>query len=410
MTTKNKIVLAVLSVILILGIAAAVVTSGVIPVDSGEKLEDSITHSFKTDYPLVQTQDKNIFYEPYPDGTIKFYKADGTEVKSDEIKTVSAKIDISYQKVPVKIYYLKTESGTVGYGLFTTEQDTDVKLFSYVFVRLMKTPAAFKKAAGTDYILLADTDAKDAYKTDKTYSEMYSFNLSSGKAELVISQRDRTVQDDGTVNTGWTIFTDSSINCAAKNDLFASTRTHDSRAEEKQFCIMNIANSTSMKKAEAAKIQDSPSYEIREKDGAWYCFVSKDGGFDLIKNGDKKKPVKSFEGSFSDYDVSGDWIFSKTACKFTNIYTGETKTVKSFDTTGFADFTANADGTKFAVFINGKETQLIVLCDTQSNTQKILSNDNFDSGIGNFCFTGESEVMFTNYDESKLAENIIIKF
>lgn len=411
MTKKNKTVIAVLSVILVIGIVFAVFTSLDGKVIGADKLKDNMAFSSVSDYPIVQSSEKNIFYELHPDGKVSFSKLDGVELRDvSDVKTVSTKLDMSYQSVPVKIYYIETENGIVGYGLFNSEQKSDVKLLSYVFVRLMETPPAFKKAAGTKYVLLADTNPEDAYKTDKTYSEMFSFNLSSGKAERIISQRDRTVQKDGTVNEGWTIFTDSSVNCLKKNDLFASNRIHDFQAEEKLYCIMNVANSTSMKKTTAYKVQNSPSYEIREKDGAWYCFNSTDTGFDLIKNGDKKKPLKSFEGSFNDYCVSGDWIFNKLNCEFTNIYTGETKTVNGVSLEGFAGFTANGEGTKFVIVVNGEKSQSIICCDTENDSQKILRNEDYNGALLNFCFTDSNRVMVTNYTESKSAENIFFEF
>lgn len=413
MTKKNKIVIAVLSLLLVVGIVAVIFTSGGAKTVKGNKIEDSISGTIKTDYPLVQTDVDNIFYEPNPDGTIKFYRINDQEIygyTDSEVKTASAKIEISYQTVPIKIYYINTDNGVVGYGLFTAEQDSNVKLLSYVLVKLIATPEAYKSEAGTKYMLLADADAEDAYKINKTYSEIYSFNIDSGKTERLISQRDRTVQEDGTVNEGWTIFTDSSMNCLEKNDLFASTRTHDSRAEEKLYSIMNIANSSSMKKATAAKIQDSPSCEIREKDGDWYCFASTDTGFDIVKNGDKKNPIKSFEGSFSDYDVTGDWILNKTTCEVTNIYTGETKSLESVDLTGFSEFIVNADGTKLAIVLNSEKTQSIICCDMQNGTQLVINNDSYDSGIGNTCFVDASHILLSNYDSEKLADNMIFEF
>ena len=412
MTKGNKAVIAVLSVLLIIGIAAAVITSGLNTQAPGGSVEDYSTFRLSTDYPLVQSADKKIFYEPYPDGKISFFRVDKADTiysfDRNEIKTVSTKLDISYQKVPVKIYYLETENGNMGYGIFTAEQESDVKLLSYVFVRLMKTPDSFKKAAGTDYILLADTDAADAYKPNKTYSEIYSFNMSSGKAERLISQRDRTAQEDGTVNTGWTVFTDDSINTFKKFDLFASTRIHDSKAEDKLYCIMDIENSDSMRKTSAYKLQDSPSCEIREKDGAWYCLSKTDSGFDIVKNGDKKNPVGSVEGSFRYCYISGDWMFNKLNCEFINIYTGETKSVNSFALDGFAGFAADESGTKFAVFVNGEKTQSVIYCNTADDTQKYIENDGYDSGIGNFCFIDDAHILLTNYDEEGRAYNMII--
>lgn len=419
MTKNQKIVISVLSVILVIGIVLAVLTSGKgfltkvtggVDTASGKGLSDIQTVSFESDYPLVQTQQKNLFYEPYPDGTIKYFRYDGgsfTEVTDVTVKNVT--LECSYQKVNVKLYYLKTEVGTVGYGLFDTEQQSNVKLFSYIFVRMMDCPAAYKNAAKTDYVLLTDMDAEDAYKADKTYSDMYSFDLKSGKASLVMSQRDRTAQTDGTVSEDWTIFTDSSLNSEKTKDLFASTRIHDSNAENKVYCFMTVANSNAGKRVNAVTLDNSPSYEIREKDKSYFCFVNTANGFDLVKNGDKKAPLKSFEGKFADCLVSGDWIYNPAASEFTSITTGETKAVRSAEFAKLSGFIADESGTKFVLFADG-EKQSMIMYDTAKDSVEVISDKLFDNGIRNFCFIDGESGMVSDYTESGSAVNVIFKF
>lgn len=414
MTKNQKIIISVLSVILVVGIVFAVLTSGRkiggVNVSSGKGLSDIQTVSFESDYPLVQTQQKNLFYEPYPDGTIKYFRFDGgnfTEVTDVSVKNVT--LECSYQKVNIKLYYLKTDVGTVGYGLFDTEQQSNVKLFSYIFVRMMDCPAAYKTVAKADYILLTDMDATDSYKVDKTYSDMYSFDLNTGKASLVMSQRDRTVQEDGTVSEGWTIFTDSSLNSEKTKDLFASTRIHDSKTENKVYCFMNVENSKAGKRVNALTLDNSPSYEIREKDKNYFCFVNTANGFDLVKNGDKKAPLKSFEGKFNEYIVSGDWIYNPATSEFTSIITGETKPVKPIEATKLSGFSANESGTKFVLFADG-EKQSMVMYDTENDSVNVISDKLFDSGIRNFCFIDSENGMVSDYTESGKAVNVIFNF
>ena len=421
MTKGKKTVIAVLAVLLVLSIAAAVLTSlkggdGVIVKDEydpdGKVLSEYInenTPSFESEYPLVQTQQKNLFYEMYPDGTIKYFKYDGgafNEV-TDGVKTKTVNFECSYQKLSVKLYYLKTESGTVGYGLFDSEQNSSVKLLSYVFVRLMDCPAAFKSAAKTDYVLLVSRNAEEAYRADKSYSEMYSYDMKSGTAMLVISQRDRTVQEDGTVNEGWTIFTDSSLNSAKKHDLFASTRVNDAKAEKPLYCIMTVANSRAGKKAQAATVTNCVSREIREKDGNYFCFASTKDGFDLIKNGDKKKPLKSFKGSFSDYTVSGDWIFDKANSELTCITTGETVSVEKRDYSKLTGFATDEAGNKFAFFISSKKPAIIIF-DRIEKTENAMAGDSlFDIAIGNYSFINGETFMFSDYVDSDVKDSAV---
>lgn len=380
-------------------------------VKSDITLADIETVSFTSDYPLVQTQKKDLFYEAYPDGTIKYFKFENntfTEV-TDGVSNVTVSFDCSYQTLKVKLYYLKTDIGTVGYGLFNSQQESNVKTLSYVFVRLMDCPAAFKDTAKTEYVLLTDRTAANAYKTDKVYSDIYSYNMKTGKAMLVVSQRDRTAQEDGTVNEGWTMLTDSSINGAVKRDLFASTRINDAKAESPRYCIMTVANSRAGKKADAATVTNCVSYQIREKDGNFFCFAATDKGFDLIKNGDKKKPLKSFDGEFSAYSVSGDWILNKATSEVTNIYTGETTSLKNAELSNFAGFIADESGTKFILFADGAN-QTMVMNNTADNSQQVVTDKIFDGGICNFCFINSDYALASSYDDSGKAENIIIKF
>lgn len=417
MTKSKKTIIAVLAVLLVISAALAVITgSGGTGKTQGveeKKLSEVESLSFDSEYPLIQMQDGNFFCEPYPDGTFKFYEFDGgsfTEVTDVKNKTVT--IEISYQPVKVKIYYIKTDKGMAGYGLFNSEQGSDVKLISYAFIRMMKCPVSFKNAAKTDYILLADLTANDAYKPNKSYSEMYSFDLESGKASAVFNQRDRTVQENGTANEGWTIFTDDSINTQSKKDLFASTRVNDTRAEEKLYCLMTVANASEKIKSknESATVQNCVSGEFREKDNAYYCLVKTDSGFDLVKNKDKKNPVHSFSGSMNDYLICGDWILNKATNEVTNFYTGDTKSLQLVTSAPVSGLIANKDGTKFVLFANGEKKQTVVLYNTESGTAQAVSDKLFNSGICNFCFADNEHVIFSDYTDNGSAVNNIIKF
>lgn len=421
MKKSQKIITAILAVVLVISAAFAVITSndkitgvlfgGVKPV-SEKKLSDVEMLSFKSDYPLVQMQDNKFFYEPFPDGTFKFYKFNGESFDEvTDVKTRSVTLEVSYQPVKIKIYYIKTDSGMAGYGLFNSEQGSDVKMLSYVFVRMMKCPEPFKSAAKSDYILLADLTASDAYKTNKSYSDMYSFNIDTGKTALVVNQRDRTVQENGITNEGWTIFTDSSLNLQKKTDLFASTRVNDNKAESKQYCLMTIANAseTIKKKVESATVFDCVSCEFREKGDDYFCLAKTSDGFDLIKNKDKKNPVKSFSGEISDYFISGNWILNRATYEITDFCTGESKELKQVTSAAIYGLVATDDGTKFVVFTNGEKNQSMVVYDTSNGTVEAVSDKIFNSGICNFCFADESHVMVSDYDDSGATVNNIIK-
>ncbi|MBR3835889.1 MAG: hypothetical protein IKJ69_03765 [Clostridia bacterium] len=419
MTKSNKIVLGVLAVVLVIAVAFTALTNseaflgkitGSIDTASGEKLESLSPVSFSTSYPLVQTQQKDLFYEMYPDGAFRFYKfADGQFSEVSGVKTKNVQITCSYQKVNLKLYYLSTDAGTVGYGMFNSQQKTDTKNFAYIFVRMMDCPKAYASSAKTKHILLTDMDAEDSYKAEKTYSDMYSFDLESGKASLMMSQRDRLVQEDGTMREDWTIFTDSMLNVGEKYDLFASRRNYDTKDAVEKYDMLTVANSRAAKKNSATTFVNSPSYVIREKDNAYFCFANTEKGFDLVKNGDKKNPLASFDGVFSDYTVSGNYILSKSSFGVTDITSGEKVSLKKASFTELSGFVANDSGTKFVIFCNG-EQQSAVMYNTESGETKTVTDNIFDNGICNFCFIDNNTVFFTAYDANGAADNRFIKF
>ncbi len=419
MTKTNKIVLSVLAAVLVVAVAFTALTgsegflrsiTGSIDTSAGENLESLSPISHQTDYPLVQTEQKDLFYEMHPDGKFRFYRyADSAFTEVSGVKTKDVQLTCSSQKVKVKLYYLSTDAGTVGYGMFNSKQESTTKNLAYVFVRMTDCPKAYASKVKTDYILLTDMDEADSYKPEKTYSDMYSLDMKSGKTSLVISQRDRLVQADGTMREDWTIFTDSMLNNNEKYDIFASCRNHDTTAEVQKYDFLTIANSKAAKKSGATTVSDSPSYVIREKDGAYYCFANTKDGFDLIKNGDKKKPLASFSGTFSEYAVSGSYILSKANSDVTDITTGDRISLKKASFSELSGFIANEDGTKFALFCGGSQ-QSLILYNTVTDETKIITDDIFDGGICNFCFIDSDTVLFSAYNaDGSTADNRIIK-
>lgn len=420
MTKSKKIILIVLAVILVLSTTFFVLSgngnfidkiTGTIDLSSGESLDSLSPVSFTTDYPLVQTQQKDLFYEANPDGTFKFYKfADNTFTQvTAGVSTKDVELTCSYQKIKVKLHYITTENGTVGYGLYNSKQESDTKFFSYVFVRMIDCPKAYKDTAKTQYVLLTDMDAEDAYKADKTYSDMFAYDMDSGKTTLVVSQRDRLVQEDGTMREDWTIFTDTMINDSEVHDIFASARNYDTRAEVPTYDLLTVKSSRSSSKNSVAKFVNSPSYIVREKDGAYFCFANTDKGFDLVKNGDKENPLASFDGGFSDYAVSGNYILSKATFDLTDITSGEVISLKKANFTELSGFVVNPSASKVIVFCNGEQQSLLIY-DTATGETSTVTDSIFDNGICNFCFIDDSTLLFSSYDESGAAKNITVKF
>ena len=417
MTKKNKKILIILSAVLAVCIVITAISFGGklfggLNTDRGDSLASVTRAEFKSDYPLVQTQQSDIFYQAYPNGQFKFYRYENDKfTEKTGVKTAKVTVTCSYQKIEMTLYYLSvTDVGTIGYGLFNIKQKkSDVQTLSYVFARLVDCPAPYRDSARTNYILLLDMDAEDAYKPDKTYSDIYSYDMNSGTASLIISSRDRTVQEDATQSETWTVFTDTSVNCMSKYDWFASTRYHDTDADEVLYDFMSVESSRSVRKASSPECVNSPSYHIWEKDGSVYCFSDTKDGFDLVKGGDKDKPLKKFSGSFKNYSVSGHFILNPAEMEFTDIYTGETISVKKAKFDNLSGFAASQGGKSFAVFCGG-EKQAMIIYNTEENSAKIISDKGiFNSGICNYCFVNNKTVVVSNYAEDGSAINRVIK-
>lgn len=420
MTKKNKKTIIILSAVLAVCLIVTGLTFsknitgklfGGMDTTGGDPLSTVVESEFKSDYPLVQTQQENVFYETYPDGTVKFFKfADDELIEITNVRTKKITVTCSYQKVPMTLYYLEdTDVGTIGYGLFDSKQDTEVKTFSYIFARLMDCPASYKESARTNYILLLDMDAEDAYKVNKTYSDIYSFDMSSGTASLIVSSRDRTVQEDATQSETWTIFTDDSVNSMSKYDWFATTRYHDTNAETVLYDFMSVESSRSVRKASATEFTNSPSCNIWEKDGSVYCFADSDDGFNLVKDGKKDSPLKKFSGSFKDYAVGGHFILDPSAMEFTDVYSGETISVKKARINSLSGFIASPNGKNFVVFCDG-DKQAMVIYKTEDGKESIISDSNiFNNGICNYCFISNGTVLVSAFADDGTAINRIVK-
>lgn len=423
MTTVKKIILLVLTAILVVTAAFSFLTkdkdflskitgtSEPSDVTSTDEVSETLEKSnFTSDYPLVQTQQRDIFYEAHPDGTIKFYKfANGTFTQITEgVNKKDVTLTCSYQKVKFKLHYLKADVGTIGYGLFNSTQSDDTKLFSYIFVRMMDCPKAYASYSKTDYVLLTDMDAEDAYNPDKTYSDMYSYNIKSETTTLVVSQRDRLVQRDGTMREDWTIFTDSMLNSNVKHNLFATRRFYDTSENAREiYDIISVKNSRATKKASTTTVTGSPSYVVREKDGAYFCFANTKSGFDLIKNGDKKNPLASFQETFDEYSVSRNYILNKTTCELTDITSGTVTELRKADFTELSGFAVNDSASKAVLFCND-EPQSIIIYDTATGEEKVYTDNLFNSGICNFCFIDDNTLLSSSYDENGKALNTTI--
>ena len=195
----------------------------------------------------------------------------------------------------------------------------------------------------------------------------------------------------------------------SKFDWFASTRYHDTNAEKLLYDFMSVESSRSVRKSSSTVFTNSPSYDIWEKDGSVYCFADSEDGFNLVKDGKKDSPLKKFSGSFSDYLVGSHFIFDPSAMEFTDVYTGETKSVKKARFESLSGFIASPGGQNFIVFCGGSKQAMIIYKTEEDEATIVSDSDIFNSGICNYCFINNNTVLVSNYAEDGTALNRIVK-
>lgn len=419
MSKTQKIIISVLAVLTCIAVVFTALTfSNSFSLKlkrGGSKAEKSsveaITElSFESQMPLLQTCEKNVFYSVYPDGTVKYYKyEDGavTEVTAG-VETHTVKLSCSSQKVVIKLYCLKTEGGLNGYGVFTSDQKSETMMIPYVFARLMPCPAAYGSVAGSKYVVLLDFEAKDVYKADKTYSDMFSADLSSGKTSLIFSQRDRAVAKDGLYNQAWSVYTESAMRSSDKNDLFASGRYHDMEADVPLWDLLSVENTESVRKAEAVTTVDCVSPYVYKSGKDYTCLVKSEKGFDLVKNGKKDDVIKSFVCSISDCSVSGGYILNLTDGSITSMADGTEFFTGSVPQGRLSAFGVS-ENAAFAVILYKDKEDTLYVYNAKSDSASVISGDKLVNTVGNLCFISDSLAMLSQYDSgSKVYNNIII--
>ena len=195
----HKILIPVFSVLLVISIAALVVSfnGNIMAKLTGKANDDFSSVGFKgddfsslspvsavSDYPLVKSDIDSIYYCVKPDGKVSFYEYNGSALApyTGDVETIDLKPECSYVNIPITVYYIEKDGKTLGYGLFTNANDDSVELYSYVFAKLIDAPTVYDLQSK---MLLLSTDEKEAYSADKSYCEIFSVNMENGKCTNV---------------------------------------------------------------------------------------------------------------------------------------------------------------------------------------------------------------------------------
>lgn len=412
----HKILIPVFSVLLVISIAALVVSfnGNIMAKLTGKANDDFSSVGFKgddfsslspvsavSDYPLVKSDIDSIYYCVKPDGKVSFYEYNGSALApyTGDVETKDLKPECSYVNIPITVYYIEKDGKTLGYGLFTNANDDSVELYSYVFAKLIDAPTVYDLQSK---MLLLSTDEKEAYSADKSYCEIFSVNMENGKCTNVASQRDRPADKTGRLSERWTILTDSYLRTISKKAAVISGRLYDS--ETKTYDVYDLNKGV-----------NSPAFKgiygrfLREDSDGGYIYITKtDDGFKSAKYITDEKDIAVFTGNIEeDFIFSGDWVYSKNNKTFTNLLTAKEIKASKIDT-GFNTFCVNSDGSKIVALASGQNQAFIVIKEDGS-VKQYVGDSIFSTDIKNAVFADDETVMTTALNSDGACVNYFTK-
>ena len=334
--------------------------------------EDGLIRSrAPTDYPLMPTEIDGVYVSANPYGQFNFYEiADGGFTACTDAEEMDVTVTCSHQNIPAKLHYLQRGEEITGYGLFlTTLYEDDVRLYDYAFLHLVNMPAGYGSG---DAMLLVDFDEDDFAKADKTYTEVLSFNLSSGKSERITSDNGRTVDNMGRLRTDWAQMNDA-LRTLGGERLYLSGRNY--QLDSTLADIIYNADTSNQKPKQVV----SGLYEnyLCAKDGTLYYVKPADSGFDAcsMTAGGQETKLASYAGAVEDYLFNGEYMLEKSTLTLTHIPSGKSTDLAAVIGTAPgspAYFGVNPDGTKLALLCDG-ETQGAALVDLAAGKSRQVS-------------------------------------
>ncbi len=339
---------------------------------------------------------ENVYFTADLAGNVKFfdYANDAFVANTLPVKQVSTKLAATYETIPVTVNYIEKDGKTFGIGVFTSDMSEAVKVYSYAFVKLINKPSGY----GTGYLLLADFEKDNFYSADKTYSEIYNFDLASGKASTYVSNNTRLIDKNGAFRSDWTMLTDDFIANLGGAKYFFSSRYYTADEKGTRADIMVLSNAY---RPEIVAEDILGTWFVNDVNGMHYLRKT-DKGFNNVHNNLTAETVLSqFEGDyFADYLQDGKWLINKKSLVMTDLMTGTTKTLAGINIIGFDSVSVSPDGSKI-VFAkngvtnsNGTIVQQVIYCTADGSAEPVLYNEPFlFSESASFVWLDNANVM-----------------
>ena len=335
----------------------------------------------------------NLYYTLSLDNSCAFYSyANNTFSPLEKTGTVTTKLSASYETIPVTIDYIVKDGKTFGCGVYTADMQGSSDVYDFAFAKVIDKPSGY----GTGYLLVSSFDKDEFYKANKTYSELYSFDLSSGSATTYVSNNTRLIDKNGTFRQDWTMLTDFTLNNLGNGKYFLSSRYYSQEETGKRTDVMTLSNA--MKPTINAK-DILGMWFVNDSEGMHYI-KSSDTGFDVILySNDKEEVKKSFVGDyFEDFIQSENYIIDKISLKLTNLLTLEEKQLKGIDLSLASDFSISPSGNRAVFTFNGNENnngvpvQTVIYYNIDSGDADTFTEPLLFIECASFCFLDDNTV------------------
>ena len=320
---------------------------------------------------------ENVYFTADLAGNVKFFDyANGAFAASAlPVKQVKANLSATYETIPVTVNYIEKDGKTFGIGVFTSDMSTAVKVYSYAFVKLTNKPSGY----GEGYLLLADFEKENFYSADKIYSEIYNFDLATGKASTYVSNNTRLIDKNGAFRNDWTMLTDDFVANLGGAKYFFSSRYYTADEKGTRADIMVLSNAY---RPEIVAEDILGTWFVNDANGMHYLRKT-DKGFNNVHNNKAAETVLTeFEGDyFADYLQDGKWIINKKSLVMTDLMTGATKTLVGVNVIGFDRMSVSPDGSKVVFAKNGIKNesgttvQQVVYCTVDGSAEPAFYNE-----------------------------------
>lgn len=344
----------------------------------------------------LPTDFDGVYFTASLDGRVNFYEYAGGQMNASSlaVKQIKTTIAATYEKIPVTVNYIEKDGKACGYGVFTSDMSADVDVYAYAFVKLTAKPAGY----GAGYLLLADFDKDNFYKADKLYSEIYNFDLASGKASTYVSNNTRLIDKNGTFRQDWTLLTEDFIENLGNAKYFLSSRYYNESDRGNRADVMELSNAYRPK----IVVKDIIGlWFVNDASGMHYLKKAENGFVSIVNNGAGEQVTGKFEGDyFTQYMQCGNYLVNKKSLELTDLMTGAVKTLKDIDITLADVFSISPDGSK-AVFAtlgkansNGAIIQTLIYCTADGSADPVIYNEPMlYSESADFVWLDNSSVM-----------------